>query len=504
MKILKITPLFIVGLLFIWSCSDFLNIAPRESISEPQFYITEDDFDQALIGAYAPLQALYRGDWIVTEFRSDHTHFVYNTAQRGPKPDEDVATFLVESNNRNMSNKWNANYLIISRTNTLIEKIAQADLTESVKANILGQSHFLRAFAYFDLIKNFGGVPLFLESVSSYGDSFKPRESKDMIVSQVISDLTSSMSYLREQQNPTSNKASFASAATLLAYVHMTDQRWAEAEALLNQVAGLDYQLLEDYRQIFSPTNEGNAEMIFEVEYLDDTGRGIGSDLIYQFIPDLLNPAEITGVSPSQRRSSGAGFNVPTPDLVNLFDQTNDLRFEASIAFYTGNSPIQGVSYENMPYIRKYLFPHARCCETGQNFPVFRYAEVLLLLAESLNEQGKTTEALPHLNQVRERAGLSAVTSSDQSSVREAILLERQLELAFENKRWHDLVRTGRGVEVMNAFGAKVKQNPQAYYYPSGVGPIPSAFQVTTDHYLYPIPITEININPELQQNPGY
>src|SRR5690606_10333524 len=124
MKTLKIMPLFIAGVLLIWSCSEFLEIAPRESVSEPQFYITEDDFDQALTGAYAPLQALYRGDWIVTELRSDHTHFVYNIAQRGPKPEEDVASFIVESNNRNVSNKWNANYLIIARTNTLIEKIA--------------------------------------------------------------------------------------------------------------------------------------------------------------------------------------------------------------------------------------------------------------------------------------------------------------------------------------------------------------------------------------------
>jgi predicted RNA-binding protein associated with RNAse of E/G family len=111
---------------------------------------------------------------------------------------------------------------------------------------------------------------------------------------------------------------------------------------------------------------------------------------------------------------------------------------------------------------------------------------------------------LVYLNQVRNRSGLDSIITTDQSALRDIILKERRIELAFEDKRWHDLVRTDRAITVMNAYGAKVKNNPQEYYYPVGSQPFASSFEVTEDSYLYPIPVTDININPELEQNPGY
>ena len=107
-------------------------------------------------------------------------------------------------------------------------------------------------------------------------------------------------------------------------------------------------------------------------------------------------------------------------------------------------------------------------------FPVYRYAEVLLLLAEALDEQGKSSEALPYLNEVRDRAGLDDIAST--TGLRDVIFNERRVELAFENKRWLDLVRTDRAVDVMSTFGASVKANPQDYYFPPGQQPVPSAF----------------------------
>ncbi|HUH47370.1 MAG TPA: RagB/SusD family nutrient uptake outer membrane protein, partial [Arenibacter sp.] len=124
---------------------------------------------------------------------------------------------------------------------------------------------------------------------------------------------------------------------------------------------------------------------------------------------------------------------------------------------------------------------------------------------ESLNEQEKSAEALIYLNQVRSRSLLgSNITTTDKEILRDIILHERRIEFAFENKRWHDLVRTGRAEAVMNAFGIKVKDNPQDYYYPEGSQPFPSSFQVSVDDYLYPIPENERTLNPELKQNPGY
>lgn len=117
---------------------------------------------------------------------------------------------------------------------------------------------------------------------------------------------------------------------------------------------------------------------------------------------------------------------------------------------------------------------------------MYRYAEVLLFLAEALNEQGKTGEAATYLNQVRARAGLAASTAASQTTMREAIFKERRVELAFENKRWFDLTRTGRVKEIIGAYGAEVKANPADYYFPAGAVPPPNAFTVLDDYYGLP------------------
>ena len=130
----------------------------------------------------------------------------------------------------------------------------------------------------------------------------------------------------------------------------------------------------------------------------------------------------------------------------------------------------------------------------------------MLFLAEAANEQGRTSEALDYLNRVHAhpRTGLSALSASDQATLRQLIQDERRVELAFENKRWLDLVRTGKAIEVMNDFGRKFKADPTRYYYPEGVHPSNDAFNVTQERLLFPIPQREIRLNPNMVQNPGY
>ena len=148
------------------------------------------------------------------------------------------------------------------------------------------------------------------------------------------------------------------------------------------------------------------------------------------------------------------------------------------------------------PMCIKYLHPHSTFRQSDDNLPIYRYAEVLLYLAEAANEQNKTSEAQGYLNQVRNRAGLENTTASSQSELRIAIAKERQVELAFEGKRWWDLVRTGKVQEVISAYGANVKANPQAYYFPVGYEPVPSAF--TDFRTKFNLPDTEIRVNPNI------
>jgi hypothetical protein len=147
-----------------------------------------------------------------------------------------------------------------------------------------------------------------------------------------------------------------------------------------------------------------------------------------------------------------------------------------------------------VPYVKKYEHGAAAVTGSSDDFPIYRYSEALLLLAEALNEQGQSP--LAPLNAVRARAGLTDVTATDQATLRAAILHERRIELSFEDKRWHDLVRSGTAVAVMNAFGTNLKT--QISYLPSG------SYTVTDNRLLYPLPQAEVGLNTLLTQNLGY
>lgn len=145
-----------------------------------------------------------------------------------------------------------------------------------------------------------------------------------------------------------------------------------------------------------------------------------------------------------------------------------------------------GVEY---PYIKKYCHHHDMTGNTDDNWPVYRYSETLLFMAEALNEQGKTADAAKYLNMVRNRAGLDDTKATGQAELRNAIMNERRVELAFENKRWLDLVHFGVAEQVMKAYGERVKANPQAYYFPAGYTVAPQSY--TNIRILYPLPAAE-------------
>ena len=144
--------------------------------------------------------------------------------------------------------------------------------------------------------------------------------------------------------------------------------------------------------------------------------------------------------------------------------------------------------------IKKYCHAHALTNNTNDNWPVYRYSEVLLFLAEALNEQDKTDEALPYLNKVRNRVGLDDSQATGKEAVRKAILQERRVELAFENKRWLDLTRSGEVETVMKAYGERVKSNPSAYYFPAGYSVAPNSY--TDIRILFPLPASEAALSP--------
>ncbi len=252
-------------------------------------------------------------------------------------------------------------------------------------------------------------------------------------------------------------------------------KQYAQAETAFKAVVNSgEYFLLEDYAAVFNPANKNSSESVMEVQYKEGS-EGCASNYVMPFLPQPMSAEDVTAmlamynVMPASVQAvTVEAYNIPTPDLIGAYEAGTEQK-AASVGYVTTN----GTTY---PFIFKYLHPHALFGNTNDKFPVCRYAEVLLFLAEVLNEQGKLSEALPYLNRVRNRAGLNDVMTTGQDELGDIILHERRVELVFENKRWTVLVGTGKAVEVIAAYGARVKVQPENYYYPASQAPPPAAF----------------------------
>jgi hypothetical protein len=486
--IISITTALVLG-----SCSDdFLNIPPEDSLSKPIFFQTQEDFEQAINAAYAPLRDLHEvqgeGAWAMGEMRSDNSHYRHNSNFRAVQDGENVANFLPNDANGIPENKYITNYLIIARVNQVLELIDAADFDASAKENLKGQALFLRGLSYFDLVQYFGAVPLHLIPVTSREEAALELSAPEEIYQQVIADVSEAISLLPVKSAQGVGRASQGSAQMLLANVYVVRENWTAAESVLSDlITSGEYDLEPTYAEVFDVNNENNSESIFEVQFLEGT-EGFASSFMYEWIPMPLTAEQVAQISdvPNSQAAGAEGFNIPTPDIIESFE-AGDERFTVSV----DSIDVDGTY---LPYINKFWSPHSLPGLTGVNWPVYRYAEALLFYAEVLNENGQTGQAEQYLNEVRDRAGLGPINGLGQAAMRAAILAERRVELAFENKRWLDLVRTGNVQNVMVPYGQRVKDNPADYYYPAGIAPPPAAF--TTIEELFPLPASEALLNP--------
>ncbi|MDR6784478.1 hypothetical protein ABIE26_002133 [Pedobacter africanus] len=498
------------------SCKkSFIELSPEDSYSPETFYKTEAQFRQAVIAAYVPLRDLMNQDFYVSEMRSDNTHYQPYPSNRGTAYlfKENIDDFMDGPTNANTNTVYFACYSGISKANIVIERLKEADIPEAARNDIEGQARFLRAFNYFKLVRLFAGVPLYLKEVKKADDAFLPRSTVEEVYTQITTDVKEAITKLAAPAKfPQSGQATKGAATMLYAEVLMTQKKFAEAETVLSTMAAMGYGLQTNYADAFLPANKNSKESVFEVQYLEGTALGTApSNFIYQFLPRTTTTTLITGTATNN--SATGGWNTPSKDMIDAYE-AGDSRKDASIAVAEGTyngSDLLVVSANKsilnyvpaagkigIPYIKKYLHtPHPAPNNTNDNWPIYRYADALLLLAEALNENGKSGLALAPLNTVRARAFGNTthnITTTDPAALRDIIAHERRVELAFENHRWHDLVRTGKAVQVMTAHGAQMKQ---LYNYLS-----PASYNITPAKLLYPIPQSEREINPELTQNP--
>jgi tetratricopeptide (TPR) repeat protein len=384
-------------------------------------------------------------------------------------------------------------YIIIARTNQILTTIDDIEFNEQAKNNLKGQAHFLRAYAYYELVRYFRSVPLHLEPVTGRDEAALPLASEEELYQQIISDAQQAVQLLPPRNQQESGRATSGAARMLLADIYMTQRRWGEAETLLREIVDSNqYQLVSGYGNVFSETsgNKNNIESVFEVQFLEGP-EGMASNFMYQFMPRPMQSFELQPISGTSnpQQLDGQGNNVPTPDIINAYEP-GDERRDVSIGYVELSGSLRADKV--YPYIKKFAKPHSLHNNHGTNWPIYRYAEVLLFLAEAVNEQGNPGSAANYLNQVRNRAGLDDTTASSQDEMREAIFRERRVELAFENKRWFDITRTDREQEIIGDFGTRAVANPQDYYYPAGAGFRNHAFTNITKYYALPAAEAEI------------
>lgn len=477
------------------ACDGFLQVEPETFVSSESFYENESQIRLAVNGLYANVQSLHNQlQWTFSEMRSDNTSFQYNPGNRGRVEHEDADLFLMDAGNRFVESYWDISYNGISRANNILTSIGEVSFQdEGTELTRTGEAQFFRAFHYFNLVRLYGRIPIVTEPLTSPEEAGQPqRASIDSVYEQVIiPGALNAIENLPESYSSSQRgRITKGAARTLLAKTYMVREAWNDAEGQLRAIVESgQYRLLDDYGAIFEPSNKNNDEIVFSVQYLGGEDNGEASDFMsgqLGFAPYNSGTAVIgTGVEGFTGVHTTAGRNQPTQDMIEAYENGDERKPASMKTFFVTT---EGDTVHEA-YINKYCCHMVKAGQENVNWPVYRYADVLLMLSEALFRQGQVGEARTHINQVRERADLDPLSTLDE----EAIRRERRVELAFENHRWFDLLRWNIAEGVLQDHGEGQKELKE---------PLPSE-AYTNIRTLLPIPDEEVQ-SFGYEQNPGY
>lgn len=482
------------------SCSkEFLNKTDPTKLGVNTFYQNQTEVDQALVGVYGQLQTIITNQWKFNELTSDNTTVDFNPSDRGQASDiEQFEYWQVTPSNPSINTMYDRYYNALYNINLTLSKLSSANIPDSARNVVKGQLEFLRAYYYYNLTMYFGDVILITQPLNDPSQAWAyERKPQDSIFAQVESDLKDAISSLPVRYDAANvGRITKGAALSLLGKVYLTVKDYADAVSTLSQVLNLGYALLPSYAAVFDPVNKNSVESIFEVQFQGGNTLGVASNFIYTFAP-RLSGALTTGFP----QANPGGWNIPTKNMIAAYEP-GDLRKAASIAL-NFVSPVTG---QVVPYIKKYDHPSSIYGQSNDDWPVIRYSDVLLMLAEAINElNGPTDEAYSYLNQVRNRAGLNSLSGLNQLTFRDTVYHERRVELAFENDRWFFLKRTmspDQLTSFLNAYGAEEKSDPTTSR--QGVAYSTGDYVFAPYKAIFPIPGNEIITNNKLTQNSGY
>ncbi|NJN34589.1 MAG: RagB/SusD family nutrient uptake outer membrane protein [Saprospiraceae bacterium] len=448
------------------SCGkDFLELNPQSTIAPETFYKTAADAVTAINGCYKSLAVggQYASTFqILMEHRADN--YLDQDPSSGAGQNFQINRFSDSLGNTNLYTAWVALYSSIFRCNTVLQAIEPIAMDVTLKNRIKGEASFIRALNYFNIVRFWGAAPLVTTTIDPTAASNLKRDAVSDIYAQIEKDLTFAAANVPETY-PTAEvgRVTKGAAQGLLAKVYLYQKKFTNAKSTAEEIInGKRFNLLPTIAEVFDPTRKYHAEILFAIRF----AKGIaGQDHGYWYAN-----TQIIGLDST---------------LFKAYDANDARRTQIEFARPTGNSNFMPRKFIDIPVNNN----------AGNDFPIVRFADILLIQAEAANEVAYSNITTPgsafaNLNAVRKRAGLTELTAAnlpDQAAFRSEIYKQRRLEFPFEGDRWFDMVRTGTAVAGIAA--SSKKQTIEAF------------------RFLYPIPQQEIDIannKATFPQNPGY
>lgn len=489
-KSIIITLLLSAGLFV--SCTE-LEVTPTSFVTKDNFFKTQDDAVASVSAVYASFviepgeQSLFgRNLYFLTDMGSDYA--AAGVSATNPQV-RALSSLTHDATSDRVQLAWKQIYTGISRANLAIDNIPNVQGSDIVKTRLINEAKFIRGLLYFQAVRLWGGVPLVLHEPTSIDiQSLKiGRASVNEVYAQIILDLTDAEALPPTYTGKDVGRATSGAAKAILAKVYLTRKDWPNAILKAKEVinGGYGYALFENFADVFTKTKKNGKEHIFSVQFEPNQASNGSSGSTFQ----ATSFTGFTATEPADIISDVALFY----DIYAAGDTRRDVSYTKQLL-----NPATGTLYTfPKPIFSKYLDVTnlAAPSNVAINFPIVRYADILLSLAEAINEQsGPTPEAFELVNQVRRRAfGKPILTADatvdlaglDTDQLRQAIREERKKEFVQEGQRWFDLVRWGTLVTEVKKVTAKNT--------------------VSERNNLYPIPQSERNINPDgLPQNTGY
>jgi starch-binding outer membrane protein, SusD/RagB family len=489
------------------ACSD-LDVTNPNQQSSATFWRTADDADRGLTAVYNTLLFLgVFGRWqaFANDIRSD-----IGTARTSPWGD--LANFnAFQLNDYNFEvnrHLWIHNYELISRANLVVANAPGIEMDAARRNRIVGEAKFLRALAYFNLVTLFENVPLVTTVLAP--DERPAAAPPAETWAQIEKDLADAAAVLPETYTGAdAGRATKGAALGMLGKARLQQRKWADAAQALGQVIALNrYGLLANYADNFRQETElANTESLFEVATEDMWPIGVTGLSFPKMIGPCYRPGNpLPEYNPTfcdgrptrwyftefQKSRTASGDPDPRLDATLLYsrpDRATEMVYDRTRASYFVDNPASAAREDTMLFFRKYGETNLRQDQRWDNpinYRVLRYADVLLMQAEALNEQGQTAQAYQYVNLVRRRVGKSDLAGLSQAQLRDSVLYERMFELGLESSRFNDLRRHNLLTSALASHDADF-----------------GAFVAGKSERL-PIPTTERNLNPNVPQNPGW